>query len=54
MIGNCLQMMWNEGPGTDFATHGHYINMSSTSYTMFACGFFTLKNGSVWAVQNFK
>jgi len=54
MIGGCLQMMWSEGPGTDFATHGHYINMSSTSYTKVACGFVTLPNGSVWAVQNFK
>src|SRR5207237_1384051 len=34
MIANCLQMMWNEGPGMDFNKHGHYINMTSTSYTM--------------------
>ncbi|MFO0661228.1 MAG: hypothetical protein U0165_15555 [Polyangiaceae bacterium] len=50
----CLQMMWDEGPGSDFSQHGHYINMSSTSYTMAACGFYTGSDGSTWAVQNFK
>ncbi len=54
MITQCLAMMWAEGPGADFATHGHYINMSSTSYTEVACGFYTLPDGSVWAVQDFK
>ncbi len=54
MIGQCLTMMWAEGPGTDFSTHGHFINMSSTQYTMAACGFYTLADGSVWAAQNFK
>jgi len=54
MIGGCLDMMWAEGPGSDFSKHGHYINMSSTGYTQVACGFFTLPNGDVWAVQNFK
>jgi hypothetical protein len=54
MITQCLAMMWAEGPGSDFSTHGHYINMSSTSYAMVSCGFYTLPNGSVWAVQDFK
>jgi hypothetical protein len=54
MIGPCLQMMWAEGPGTDFSTHGHYLNMSSTQYTKVACGFYTLPGGSVWATQNFQ
>ena len=53
MIPQCLAMMWAEGPGTDFTTHGHYINMSSTQYTKVACGFYTLPDGSVWAVQDF-
>lgn len=51
--GSCLDMMWAEGPGTDFQAHGHYINMSSTKYTMVACGF-SGSSGSVWAVQDFK
>lgn len=51
--GSCLDMMWAEGPGADFQAHGHYINMSSTQYTMVACGF-SAASGSVWAVQDFK
>jgi hypothetical protein len=54
MIGKCLQQMWDEGPGDDFSKHGHYINMSSTMYTKVACGFSTLTDGKVWAVQDFK
>lgn len=54
MITGCLQMMWNEGPGSDFSKHGHYINMSSTQYTKVACGFATAADGSVWAVQDFQ
>lgn len=53
MITGCLELMWNEGPGEDFNTHGHYINMSSTSYTKVACGFADGMNG-VWSVQNFQ
>ena len=53
MIG-CLKMMWDEGPGTPFSAHGHYINMSSTSYTSVSCGFFQTPSGSYWAAQDFK
>jgi hypothetical protein len=52
-ITGCLQQMWDEGPGTFETGHGHYINMSSTSYTFAACGFFE-GSGSVYAVQNFQ
>ena len=54
MIGKCLQQMWDEGPGTDFKTHGHFINMSSLKYKKVACGFFTLPSGKVWSVQDFR
>ncbi|MFH1016979.1 MAG: hypothetical protein V1798_02210 [Pseudomonadota bacterium] len=54
MIGPCLASMWAEGPGSDFSAHGHYLNMSSTSYTMAACGFSVTAGGAVWSVQNFK
>ena len=54
MIGPCLQMMWAEGPGSDFSTHGHYINMSSTTYTRVACGFYVTPDGRVWTVQDFR
>lgn len=53
VIDSCLQMMWDEGPGEPFSEHGHYINMSSTSYSRAACGFYTTPGGSLWAVQNF-
>ena len=53
-VQGCLQMMWDEGPGENFQQHGHYINMSSTSYATVACGFHVAENGSVWALQNFK
>lgn len=53
-IKGCLQQMWNEGPGSDFATHGHYINMSSSKYSQAACGFYVTTDGKLWAVQNFK
>ena len=54
MIGPCLQRMWAEGPGSDFSTHGHYINMSSTTYTRAACGFYVTPDGRVWTVQDFR
>jgi hypothetical protein len=52
-VSTCLAQMWAEGPGADFNTHGHYINMSSTQYTKVACGFFEGPNG-VWAAQDFQ
>lgn len=54
VVTRCLEMMWNEGPGEPFSEHGHYINMSSTSYTEVACGFYETSSGSVWAIQNFR
>jgi len=54
MIGSCLSMMWAEGPGSDFSKHGHYINMSSPSYTRVACGFYVTPQGRVWTVQDFR
>ena len=53
VISGCLQMMWDEGPGEPYSEHGHYINMTNSSYTRVACGFYTTPGGSVWAVQNF-
>jgi uncharacterized protein YkwD len=51
---SCLQMMWDEGPGDDYSSHGHYINMTNTAYTEVACGFYTTTDGEVWAVQDFR
>jgi hypothetical protein len=54
-IDQCLQSMWDEGPGPFYGPpeHGHYINMSSTMYTMVACGFYS-SGGQVTATQNFQ
>lgn len=53
VVTGCLQMMWDEGPGEPFSEHGHYINMSSTSYSKVACGI-SVSGGQVWSNQNFK
>ena len=54
VLQNCLQRMWDEGPGEPFSEHGHYLNMSSTDYTMVACGFYETADGEAWAVMNFR
>ena len=62
VIQGCIQSMWNEGPGPEgcaddpqcYMEHGHYINMTSTSITKVACGFYKTTGGKVWAIQNFR
>jgi len=54
VTGPCLQSMWNEGPGADYAAHGHYLNMADARYTRVACGYHTTAQGQVWAVQDFQ
>lgn len=54
IIDGCLAQMWAEGPGADFNTHGHYINMTSTSYTKAACGAHMFGGGDTWATQDFQ
>jgi hypothetical protein len=52
-VDGCLQMMFNEGPGSD-NTHRDYINMTNPTYTRAACGFYLAPTGQiVWAVQHF-
>jgi hypothetical protein len=53
MIDDCLRMMWNEGPGEGSA-HGHYENMVSPRSRSVACGFHTMPDGRIWAIQNFR
>jgi hypothetical protein len=52
-VSGCLQQMWDEGPGSDFSMHGHYLNMTNASFTMVACGFATGMDGQ-YAVQDFQ
>ena len=54
VINGCLQAMWDEGPGEPYSAHGHYINMTNSSYSMVACGFYETADGSFWSVQNFQ
>lgn len=54
MTGPCLQSMYDEGPGADYARHGHHMNMMNPRYTKVACGYFTTPQGQVWAVQDFQ
>jgi hypothetical protein len=54
MTGPCLASMYNEGPGQDYAQHGHYLNMMSPRFTKVSCGYFTTPSGQVWAVQDFQ
>jgi hypothetical protein len=60
VISLCMQQMWDEGPpptssctGSCYQMHGHFINMTDSSVTKVACGFYTTPSGEVWAVQNF-
>jgi hypothetical protein len=53
VLRSCVQMMWNEGPGSDFNKHGHYLNMVNPSYTKVGCGFH-LDNGSLWINMDFR
>lgn len=60
VVGQCLQLMWNEGPapsdscdGSCFQQHGHFINMTSAKHKRVACGFSELTQAKVWSVQNF-
>jgi len=54
VVNDCLEYMWNEGPGSDWSQHGHYINMSNPNYTKVSIGFYMTPTGKVWSVQNFK
>jgi hypothetical protein len=49
----CVQMMWDEGPGEPYSEHGHYLNMTSTSYSKISIGFAKTSSGKYWCVMNF-
>ncbi|MBN1654193.1 MAG: hypothetical protein JXA30_10485 [Deltaproteobacteria bacterium] len=61
----CLNQMWAEGEPPQgraacmqdyagcFLKHGHYINMTDTSYTAVSCGFFNMGNNTWWMNQDF-
>jgi hypothetical protein len=54
ILTSCMQMMWDEGPGTPYSAHGHYINMTNTAYSKMACGFYyNAAAKTMWAAQDF-
>ncbi len=53
LVEDCIEMMWAEGPGEDFAAHGHYLNLASPSFVEAACGFAS-EGDSTWVVINFR
>jgi hypothetical protein len=52
LVGMCIAAFYSEGPGTDYATHGHYINMMG-NYATLGCGIFSADNGDVTIVQDY-
>lgn len=53
VLRSCVQMMWNEGPGSDFSKHGHYLNMVNPAHTKVGCGFHHA-HGSLWINMDFR
>jgi hypothetical protein len=51
LVKQCIAAFYAEGPGTDFATHGHYINMMSDN-TKLGCGIYMMGTG-VTIVQDY-
>jgi hypothetical protein len=43
-MGACIAAFYSEGPGTDYATHGHYINMMG-AYATLGCGIYSDGSG---------
>jgi len=39
LVGQCLDAFYSEGPGSDYSTHGHYINMMG-AYGTLGCGIY--------------
>ena len=51
LVGSCVAAFYAEGPGTDYATHGHYINMMGP-YASLGCGIYQMGTG-VTIVQDY-
>ena len=51
LVGQCIAAFYAEGPGTDYATHGHYINMMG-NYVSLGCGIYMQGTG-VTIVQDY-
>jgi hypothetical protein len=51
VVGNCIAAFYSEGPGSDYATHGHYINMMG-NYATLGCGMY-YSGGKITIVQDY-
>jgi hypothetical protein len=51
LVRQCIAAFYAEGPGTDYMTHGHYINMMGP-YGSLGCGIYQMGNG-VTIVQDY-
>jgi len=51
VVGNCIAAFYAEGPGTDYSTHGHYINMMGP-YAALGCGIY-YSGGKITIVQDY-
>ena len=52
LVGQCVAAFYAEGPGSDYSTHGHYINMMG-AYAKLGCGIFEAANGDVTIIQDY-
>ena len=52
LVGMCIAAFYAEGPGSDYSTHGHYINMMG-NYATLGCGIYSADNGDVTIVQDY-
>jgi hypothetical protein len=51
VVGNCIAAFYAEGPGDDYNTHGHYINMMG-NYATLGCGIY-YSGGKITIVQDY-
>jgi len=51
LVKACIAAFYSEGPGTDYNTHGHYINMMG-AYAKLGCGIY-MSGGLVTIVQDY-
>ena len=51
VVGACIAAFYSEGPGTDYSTHGHYINMMG-NYASLGCGIY-YSGGKITIVQDY-
>ena len=51
LVDMCIEAFYSEGPGSDYSTHGHYINMMG-AYGSLGCGIYQMGTG-VTIVQDY-